>query len=84
MVDHPRVLNMNLTIEIDDPDHDPLELLKKVYPEAVELADILRSYLFDVHGKWQGHKLWMAVDIAQGMFGKQNLEETDDRQVFEV
>jgi hypothetical protein len=31
-------------------------------------AIILRRYLIDANGHWHEHKLWMAVDIAQGVF----------------
>ena len=65
--DHAQILGMRVTITTTEPVQDPFELMKRVYPEAVELGAILRRYLVDADGHWQGHKLWMAVDIAQGM-----------------
>lgn len=64
---HAHILGMRVTITTNEPVQDPFELMKKVYPEAVELADILRHYLVDANGHWHGNKLWMAVDIAQGL-----------------
>ena len=60
-----------MRVTTNDPNVHPLEVLKRVYPEVVELADILRHYLVDANGHWHGSKLWMAVDVAQGAFGKQ-------------
>jgi hypothetical protein len=66
MADDRRI--WSVTITTNDPEQDPLELMKRAYPEAVELAAVLRRYLIDADGRWNGHKLWMAVDIAQGLF----------------
>ena len=69
---------MTVHVTTNDPNVNPLEVLKRVYPEVVELADILRHYLVDANGQWHGSKLWMAVDIAQGTFGKRSQEERND------
>ena len=70
------IVGMTVHVATNDPNVDPLQVLKSVYPEVVELADILRHYLVDPDGRWHGNKLWMAVDIAQGTFNKHDQEET--------
>jgi len=65
------IVGMSVQVATNDPNVDPLGVLKRVYPEVVELAEILRHYLIDANGQWQGCKLWMAVDVAQGAFDKE-------------
>lgn len=69
------ILGMRVTITTNEPVPNALEVIKRVHPEVVQLAEILRHYLVDENGHWQGSKLWMAVDIAQGAFENQDQEE---------
>ncbi|MGB8065197.1 MAG: hypothetical protein WCF26_25145 [Candidatus Sulfotelmatobacter sp.] len=80
-MDNRAHIRMRVTVTTNDRSLDPLQIMKRVYPEAVELAEILRHYLVDADGHWHGNKLWMAVDIAQGAFNRtpsNHLEDGDD------
>jgi len=68
-------VNISINLTTETSNLDPLQLMKQVCPDALELAGILRQYLVDAEGRWHGHKLWMAVDIAQGAFEKKHHQE---------
>jgi hypothetical protein len=53
---------------------NPFELAKRAYPETVELAGILRRYLYDSKGHWHGHKLVMAIAIARDRFDAEHYQ----------
>jgi hypothetical protein len=72
---YARILTIRIATE-----PDRFETMKRVYPEVAELATILRRYLVDAHGHWHGHKLWMALDIAEGVFDAEHTEKNDDHQ----
>src|SRR5437588_11799735 len=51
---------------------ETFEMIKRMYPDTVELAEVIRKFVVMRDGTINGYKLQVAISIASGTFGPEH------------
>jgi hypothetical protein len=51
---------------------ETFEQIKRMYPDTVELAEVIRKFVVMRDGTINGYKLQVAISIASGTFGPEH------------